>query len=782
MGPGDPEALVSAANSALPAHHKEMARRFLAGLDPEATRFTFQFFRDSPGAGRYAEIFHGTLDEVWPKVLALNTPQHSVGVFVTINETDFGGRSAENIVRSRALFADADGKEQVTSCTTALKSRGVCPSMVVNSGRGAHVYFCTDVPLNQHAPLQKSLAAKLETDSAVNDLPRVMRLPGTLHLKDPANPRLVKLVVPGDEPVQRWRLPDLISKLGLSPSPMTPEGNVVPFKAREGWPIEGQPAAIFAELPTPIERLTEGLDTNTEEIRSAVMAIPPSVIADEGNWMRLARGLAYEARIFKKQKEMWEILDVASRRADNYDEEDNRLRFQRYMSEAVDREDPISIRSVFHMAAEHGWREWSPPIAPTASPADLKVSFANIPHRRWLYGVDLVRGDITLIGSPGGAGKTSLAIGMAVAIGTGRRLLEEKIFGGEGLKVLYINAEDSSVEMKRRIFAFSRKHNVAEQDLARLYVAGTEDPRVQRLSFLRTVEKNSAIDQEGFKQLEELLAALQPDLVVLDPLVALCGGGNINDNSAMSLVMRDIKRLAIKHDCAVLIIHHTKKGGDLTNAEAISGASAIVNLARHAIMTVTMTQEEAKKVGVLPSERYRYFKAVDAKSNLAPRSGDSPWYELCSEELPNAEPPIYPHGDRVQAVVRVNLAVLGSAPAAEDPQIRRAILDVVQRGKTIDGQSYPHSPSPAGASNKRPLLEDAMNAVATATLPRIWQSDDLKAITERTITDMKSDGWLVEYVIPDNVKRFRGGRALRADWTKTPWPDEADGGADGSSS
>jgi hypothetical protein len=388
------------------------------------------------------------------------------------------------------------------------------------------------------------------------------------------------------------------------------------------------------------------------------MAIPPPVIADEGNWMRLARGLAHEARVFKKEQEMWEILDAVSRRADNYDEEENRRRFQRYMNEALDREDPISIRSVFHMAAEHGWQGWSPPIAPIESPADLKVSFANIPHRRWLYGVDLVRGDITLIGSPGGAGKTSLAIGMAVAISTGRRLLEEKVFGGEGLKVLYINAEDSGVEMRRRLWAFCRKHNVAEDELSRLFVAGTDDPRVQRLSFLRTTDKQSTIDQMGFKQLVDLLAALQPDLVVLDPLVFLCGGGNINDNAAMSLVMRDIKRLAIKHDCAVLIIHHTKKGGDLTNAEAISGASAIVNLARHAIMTVTMTEEEANKLGVLPSERYRYLKAIDAKSNLAPRSGDAPWYELCSEELPNAEPPIYPNGDRVQAIGKVNLSLL----------------------------------------------------------------------------------------------------------------------------
>ena len=61
-----------AVNSTLLAHDKEMARRFLAGLDANASRFTFQFFSDS--GGRHAEIFHGTLDEVWPKVLASNTP------------------------------------------------------------------------------------------------------------------------------------------------------------------------------------------------------------------------------------------------------------------------------------------------------------------------------------------------------------------------------------------------------------------------------------------------------------------------------------------------------------------------------------------------------------------------------------------------------------------------------------------------------------------------------------------------------------------------------------
>ena len=476
-------------------HDKDMARRFLAGLDPSATRFTFQLFNDR-GSGR-AQIIHGTLDEVWPKVQPLNTAQQGVGVFVVIAETDFKGRKAENIVRARALFVDADGREQVQHCTSVLNACGVYPSMAVNSGRGCHFYFCTDVAPNQFSELQKLLITRLGTDKAVKDLSRVMRLPGTLHLKDPDHPRLVKLLIPQEHPVQRWQLPDLISKLGLSPSPATPEDNVVPFKARE-WAIEGRPSAFFAQLRTPIESLTEGLDTNTEEIRSAVMAIPPSVIADEGNWMRLARGLAHEGRVFKKEKEMWEILDAASRRADNYDEEDNRRRFQRYMNEALDREDPISVYTVFRMATQHGWHSWSPPIAPTGSETlvwragDLNVSFANVSHRRWLYGTYLIRGEITVLAAPGGAGKTALATGIAVEIAAGVSLLGENIFGSE-LKVLFINGEDGGTEIRRRIWALclARSNELGGQNLDRLCIAGADDARVQRLSFLRTTERNA---------------------------------------------------------------------------------------------------------------------------------------------------------------------------------------------------------------------------------------------------------------------------------------------------
>ena len=174
-----------------PAHDKDMAAQFLACLDPTAGRFTFQFFGDGPD--RYAEIFHGTLDQAWAKVLVLNRPERRIGAFVTIGETDFKGRRTENIIRPRAHFVDVDTPEQITNCIQGIEACGATPSMIVKSGRGIHFYWlCSDVPRDQFVAFQKDLISKLGTDTAINDLPRVMRLPGTLHLKDLIQPRLVK--------------------------------------------------------------------------------------------------------------------------------------------------------------------------------------------------------------------------------------------------------------------------------------------------------------------------------------------------------------------------------------------------------------------------------------------------------------------------------------------------------------------------------------------------------------------------------------------------------------
>ena len=377
----------------------------------------------------------------------------------------------------------------------------------------------------------------------------------------------------------------------------TPPRNKLP-----DWMLKSKPPAAFGDPAD--ESLSDGLLATIEEIRSAVMAIPPLAISTEPEWMRLARALAHQAaRIPKQREELEQILDEVSRDAMGYNKEENRERFQRYIDEASDRENPITIATIFHIAQRHGWQGGpTPTAAPPAivwSAADLQVSLSDIPHRHWLYGTYLIRGEITVLAAPGGAGKTALATAVAVEIAAGYSKLGEKLWKSNDQKVLYINGEDGRTEIARRLWAFCQEHKISEQDIARLSVAAADDPRVQSMSFLRVNERATIVNEDGFRSLQAALETLRPDLVVVDPLVIFCGGGNMNDNALMSLVMRKLKALAVRFDCAMLIVHHTRKGrstGDdpAEEAERIGGAAAIVNLARRALMPVTMTEAETK--------------------------------------------------------------------------------------------------------------------------------------------------------------------------------------------
>ena len=75
---------------------------------------------------------------------------------------------------------------------------------------------------------------------------------------------------------------------------------------------------------------------------------------------------------------------------------------------------------------------------------------------------------------------------MAICVATNRELLGEKIRGGGNLKVLVINGEDSTDEIRRRTYAFCLAHGVAEHDLKDLTIVGADDAWVQRISFLKT--------------------------------------------------------------------------------------------------------------------------------------------------------------------------------------------------------------------------------------------------------------------------------------------------------
>lgn len=180
-----------------------------------ASTVTLQSFDDRPTKRReLAKIRGGALKELWPWVEALQSA--GAGVFCTVNATTQGRRTAADVQAVRALFCDFDGQEP--------PPWHLQPSMVIQSGHGKHAYWLVDdCPLPAFSAAQKRLALHYGSDLKVHDLPRVMRLPGTLHQKD-SEPRMVTILRLQREVYRTAQIMDGIADLPEPPRrPREPE-------------------------------------------------------------------------------------------------------------------------------------------------------------------------------------------------------------------------------------------------------------------------------------------------------------------------------------------------------------------------------------------------------------------------------------------------------------------------------------------------------------------------------------------------------------------------------
>ena len=191
------------------------AELFLRTLDPEANGFTFQTFTDSKKSrdshkhtrtgDPLARILHGSLDQNWNVLVELS--KAGAGIYVTINKTDFRGRSASNIISVRAYFVDLDGAPLAN-----LRRLQSIPHLFTQTSRGRFQVFWRVIGgrLQTFAGTQSRLATLLGGDPSVCDLPRVMRLPGFPHQKDQPSPVdfVVKEIAPYPEADFQKRLAD----------------------------------------------------------------------------------------------------------------------------------------------------------------------------------------------------------------------------------------------------------------------------------------------------------------------------------------------------------------------------------------------------------------------------------------------------------------------------------------------------------------------------------------------------------------------------------------------
>jgi hypothetical protein len=289
------------------------------------------------------------------------------------------------------------------------------------------------------------------------------------------------------------------------------------------------------------------------------------------------------------------------------------------------------------------------PSTNSHDPVDaLDFDPADLPRDEFVAWPIVERGYYGLVGAPGGVGKSTYLLQLAISIAAGRQRWGN-IEIRETCPVLVINMDDTPDKQRKRLVAVMANMGITRTDVGgRLHL---------------WVPRHSKLLGEGdepapfYKELDENLRRIRPGLVILDPLVRFHLLDE-NQNTAMNQVAEAFIGLLRKHNCAGLIAHHPPKGHFVADDDMFRGATSLVTNARSTLF-------------LLPGSAKGTVTAVHGKhsytSEMAPAS-----FRFEEHELPN--------GDKTAALVPL---AIGDPLAWEG---RDELLELVSAGRPEGGQ------------------------------------------------------------------------------------------------
>jgi AAA domain/RepB DNA-primase from phage plasmid len=517
--------------------------------------------------------------------------------YFSINEPRAGARNSklrrDEIGNLRAFAVDLDhppaGYAWGDPCDD------LAPSAVVNSGNGLWGFWRLEqkesADMYSREDQNKALAAKFGGDPVAVNLDRIARLPGTTNHKrgttKPARAVRTNQITYTPQEIAEWCPPVLGSiapKLGTD-QPLidldTPES------------VAKATAYLIQDAPEAIE------GDNGDAVTYQVAA----KLKDIGVSEPLALDLLLDFWNEQKASPPWDLseLRVKVRNAYSY-------------GTALPGKDSRQMAEVeFEATPVNGGL----PIA-EMSPFDA----AAIPKRQWVLGRFLARGFTSAIVSPPGTGKTTFLCAAALAIATGRSDIVD-LDVHERCNVLLWNQEDDENELKRRIAATMIGQKI-----------GWDDTRVNGRIALHMgsgVDRGIMLAKRGndgsikrapdFDLIRAYIKEHNIGVAIFDPFVEMHPAEE-NNNTEVAAVARVFRRIAVDCNCAVVIVHHTRKPaqGDATghagNIDSARGAGSLVGVLRSGATLYTLDAKTGAKYGLPEAECRRYVRLDDGKNNL----------------------------------------------------------------------------------------------------------------------------------------------------------------------
>lgn len=195
----------------------------------------------------------------------------------------------------------------------------------------------------------------------------------------------------------------------------------------------------------------------------------------------------------------------------------------------------------------------------------------NVPERAWLVNELVPSKTVTLLSGDGGTGKSLIALQLAVAVATGGMWLGKTVQKGN---VIFTSAEDDKDELHRRLWDILRSQNISYDACSGLTLRSLAGEN----ALLAVESQYSLVESALFWELHKRAEQDTPACIVIDTLADVFPS-NENDRMLARQFIGILRKLAIRHDCALILLAHPSLTG-LNNRSGTSGSTGWNNSVR----------------------------------------------------------------------------------------------------------------------------------------------------------------------------------------------------------
>jgi DNA repair protein RadA/Sms len=239
------------------------------------------------------------------------------------------------------------------------------------------------------------------------------------------------------------------------------------------------------------------------------------------------------------------------------------------------------------------------PLAPfpLVDPSEWHGTVAQV--RQWFLTGLIPHRQVTLLSGDGGVGKSLLGLQIGAASALAIETLGLQPRPG---RVLYLGAEDEAEEFHRRLDDIAAAHGAVMSDLTDLRIL----PLADQDALLSEPDPKGIMQSTPlWGRVDRFVKAWDPGLVVLDTAADLFGGDEVKRSQVRHFVAM-LRTLAIKRDCAVLLLAHPSVAG-MASGSGYSGSTAWNNSVRSRLY---LTSGEGD-VRILKTVKSNYGKIGD---------------------------------------------------------------------------------------------------------------------------------------------------------------------------